>query len=150
MEVTQNVSNKDIRWAQRFANFERTFVLLRQALAIDDPSIVERAGLIQFFEMAFELSWKLLKDYEESEGFTIKTPREAIKTAFQAGIINNGEDWLQALQDRNLTAHTYNEKTAIAVEIKIKQNYFPLLLDLYQTFQAKLSALPGEEPCPTD
>jgi nucleotidyltransferase substrate binding protein (TIGR01987 family) len=141
---------KDIRWAQRFVNFEQVFVLLRQALAIEDPSIVERAGLIQFFEMTFELSWKLLKDYEESEGFSVKTPREAIKTAFQAGIIHNGEGWLQALQDRNLTAHTYNEKTAIAVEMKIRQDYFPLLQDLHQTFQGKLSALPGEEPCPTD
>ena len=141
---------KDIRWVQRFTNFERSFLLLRQALEINAPSIVERAGLIQFFEIAFELSWKLLKDYEESEGFSVKTPREAIKQAFQARIIDDGEHWLQALQDRNLTAHTYNEKTAVAVEIKIRQNYFPLLLDLYQTFQAKLLEPSGEEPCPTD
>jgi nucleotidyltransferase substrate binding protein (TIGR01987 family) len=141
---------EDIRWTQRFANFERVFLLLRQALAIDVPSILERAGLIQFFEIAFELSWKVLKDYEESEGFSVKTPRDAIKTAFQAGIIDHGEQWLQALQDRNLTAHTYNEKTAIAVEIKIRQNYFPLLLAFYQTFQVKLSELSGENSCPTD
>ena len=135
------MEEQDIRWVQRFANFERAFLLLRQALEINSPSIVERAGLIQFFEIAFELSWKLLKDYEELEGFSVKTPREAIKQAFQAGIISHGEHWLQALQDRNLTAHTYNEKTAIAVETKIRQNYFPLLLELYQTFQIKLSEL---------
>jgi nucleotidyltransferase substrate binding protein (TIGR01987 family) len=76
----------DIRWIQRFSNFERAFLLLKEALKIEHPSIVERAGLIQFFEMAFELSWKLLKDYEETEGFIVKTPREAIKQAFQSGL----------------------------------------------------------------
>jgi nucleotidyltransferase substrate binding protein (TIGR01987 family) len=128
----------DIRWIQRFSNFERTFLLLCDALQIESPSIVERAGLIQFFEMAFELSWKLLKDYEEMEGFTAKTPREVIKQAFQAGIVSHGHDWINALQDRNLTAHTYNEKIAIAVEEKIRKQYFPLLQDLYETFKAKL------------
>jgi len=53
--------------------------------------------------------WKLLKDYEETEGFIVKTPREAIKQAFQSGytFISNGHDF-DALQDRNLTAHIYN------------------------------------------
>ena len=55
----------DIRWIQRCSNFERSFLPLCEALKIESPSVVERAGLIQFFEMAFELSWKLLKDYEE-------------------------------------------------------------------------------------
>jgi nucleotidyltransferase substrate binding protein (TIGR01987 family) len=97
------MNEPDIRWIQRFANFERAFLLLGSAIAIESPSVVERAGLIQFFEMAFELSWKLLKDYEQREGFTAKTPREVIKQAFQAGLINNGHDWIEALQDRNLT-----------------------------------------------
>jgi nucleotidyltransferase substrate binding protein (TIGR01987 family) len=71
--------------------------------------------LIQFFEITFELAWKLLKDYEEIEGLIAKTPRAAIKQAFQSGLISNGHDWIDALQDRNLTSHTYNEETAIAV-----------------------------------
>jgi len=131
----------DIRWIQRFSNFERAFLLLQAALKIKHPSIVERAGLIQFFEMAFELSWKLLKDYEETEGFIVKTPREAIKQAFQSGLISNGHEWIDALQDRNLTAHTYNENTAIAVEAKIRDKYFQLLLEIYEYFQNKIKAL---------
>jgi hypothetical protein len=46
----------DVRWIQRFSNFERAFLLLKEALKIEHPSIVERAGLIQFFEMTFELA----------------------------------------------------------------------------------------------
>jgi nucleotidyltransferase substrate binding protein (TIGR01987 family) len=132
------VPDQDIRWRQRFSNFERAFLLLQEALKIEHPSITERAGLIQFFEMAFELSWKVLKDFEEAEGFSVKTPKEAIKQAFQSGLIANGHDWMEALQDRNLTAHTYNEQTAIAVEQRIRNQSYPLLLTLYQDFQEKL------------
>lgn len=132
---------EDIRWIQRFSNFERAFLLLQDSLKTEPLSILERAGLIQFFEMTFELSWKLLKDYEETEGFIVKTPREAIKQAFQSGLISNGHDWIDALQDRNLTAHTYNEETAIAVEAKIRDKYFQLLAEVYAYFQNKIVTL---------
>ena len=132
---------EDIRWIQRFSNFERAFLLLQDSLKIEQLSILERAGLIQFFEITFELAWKLLKDYEETEGFIVKTPREAIKQAFQSGLISNGHDWIDALQDRNLTAHTYNEETAIAVETKIRDKYFQLLAEVYAYFQNKIATL---------
>ena len=130
---------EDIRWIQRFSNFERAFLLLQYSLKTEQLSILERAGLIQFFEMTFELAWKLLKDYEETEGFIVKTPREAIKQAFQSGLISNGHDWIDALQDRNLTAHTYNEETAIAVETKIRTKYFQLLAEVYVYFKNKIA-----------
>ncbi len=131
----------DIRWIQRFSNFEKAFFLLQDSLKTERLSILERAGLIQFFEMTFELAWKLLKDYEETEGFIVKTPREAIKQAFQSGVIGNGHDWIDALQDRNLTAHTYNEETAIAVEVKIRSKYFQLLAEVYAYFENKIATL---------
>ena len=127
----------DTRWVQRFTNFERAFLLLQNALTIEVPSVVERAGIIQFFELAFELAWKVLKDYEDAEGIAVKSPREAIKQGFQMGLISRGQDWMAALQDRNLTTHTYNEKTAIAVETSIRNDYFPLLVELYEVLKAK-------------
>ena len=129
---------KDVRWKQRFQNFERAFTLLDQAIGIDTPSEVERAGLIQFFEMSFELAWKLLKDYLEAEGFIIASPRDALKQAYQAHLIENGHTWIDALQDRNLTTHTYDEATAIAVENKIRQFYYPILAQLYQDFKGRM------------
>jgi nucleotidyltransferase substrate binding protein (TIGR01987 family) len=129
----------DIRWQQRFGQFEKAYNLLQDAIRIEKPSVTERAGLIQFFEMTFELGWKLLKDYEEAEGFVVKSPRDAIKQAFQAEFVSQGYDWIDALDDRNLTTHTYNEETAIAVEQKIREKYFPCLRELHQTFSAKVS-----------
>ncbi|KAF0189223.1 MAG: nucleotidyltransferase substrate binding [Desulfobulbaceae bacterium] len=129
---------QDVRWKQRFVHFRKAFVLLEQTMTIEHPSDAERAGLIQFFEMAFELSWKVLKDYLEEEGFTVQSPRDTLKQAFQAGLLENGHVWMEALKDRNLTVHTYEEKIAIAVEQKIRDAYFPALLTLFQTFEAKL------------
>lgn len=104
---------------------------------IKNPSETERTGLIQFFEMAFELAWKLLKDYLELEGFTCKSPRDAIKLAFQAGYIKDGHTWIDGLKARNLTVHTYEETIAIEVENKIRNSYFQILADLYHDFKQK-------------
>lgn len=106
-------------------------------MELQQPSVIERAGMIQFFEMTFELAWELLKDYQEEEGFIVKSPRDAIKQAFQYQLIKNGQVWLEALKDRNLTVHTYQEETAVEVENKIKTVYFPMLNDLYITFNEK-------------
>lgn len=133
------MTEQDVRWQQRFHQFTKAFLLLKMAIEIKSMSIVERAGLIQFFEMAFELSWKLLKDYQEAEGYVIKSPRDAIKQAYQANIISAGHDWLKALQDRNLTTHTYNEQAALEVEQQIRDKYYPLLQQLQQSFAKKIN-----------
>ena len=130
---------KDIRWKQRFQNFEKAYLLLEESMAIDTPSITERAGLIQFFQMTFELSWNLIKDYLQHEGYNIKTPRDAIKQAFQSELIQDGHVWIDALGDRNLTVHTYDEKTAVEVEEKIKGKYYPALKELYTLFKGKIN-----------
>jgi len=129
----------DIRWKQRFQNFERAVTLLEQAMQLTTLSEIERVGLIQFFEMSFELAWKLLKDYLEAEGFTVKSPRATLKQAFQAGFIADGHIWMDALQDRNLTAHTYDEALAIVVENKIRRSYYLLLAKLHQDFQVRVA-----------
>jgi len=126
---------EDIRYKQRFENFKKVFFLLENSLKIKNPSITEKAGIIQFFEIAFELSWKLMKDYLEFEGYNVKSPREAIKTAFSIELIDNGSIWLEALGDRNLTVHTYNESDADDIYEKIKEEYFKLLKHLYKRFE---------------
>jgi len=129
---------EDIRYLQRFENFEKSFLLFKNALEISSPSLVEKAGIIQFFETTFELSWKLMKDYLEYSGYDIKSPRDSIKTAFQTELINNGNSWLEALMDRSLTAHTYDEVFATEVYEKIKNHYSRLLETLYVKFKEEI------------
>ncbi len=129
---------EDIRYKQRFENFEKSYLLLKESLKIKEPSIVEKAGVIQFFETTFELSWKLMKDYEEYLGYEVKSPREAIKRAFNIEFISNGSLWLEALVDRNLTVHTYDENIANEVYTKILDEYYYLLEELYLKFKDDL------------
>ncbi len=129
---------QDVRWKQRFDNFKKSFALLEQAVNIKNPDVVQRAGLVQFFEVCFELAWKVMKDYLWEEGFLqVKTPREMIKKCFEIGLIENGEEWLQALGDRNLSAQTYEEQTAQEIENLIRKRYFALLRELKEFFEKK-------------
>ena len=128
----------DVRYIQRFENFEKSFLLLKGALKIETPSIVEKGGVIQFFETSFELAWKLMRDYLEFQGYDVNSPREAIKLAFRSNLIENGMLWLDALMDRNLTVHTYDETMANKVYDKIKSDYFFLIDSLYETFKGGL------------
>lgn len=83
--------NKDIRWIQRFQNFEKSLDFLREEISIKDPGIIEKAGMIQFFEITFEVGWKMVKDYLEEEGFTkIVSPGSTLKKAFEVGLIEDG------------------------------------------------------------
>ncbi len=106
---------------------EKAYRLLERTVHMEKLSEAERGGLIQFFEMTFEMAWKLMKDYMEAQGLITKSPREAIKMAIQYDLIRNPHDWMDALDDRNLTVHTYDEATALEVEQKIKKVYFKLL-----------------------
>ncbi|MFT4155050.1 nucleotidyltransferase substrate binding protein [Parafilimonas sp.] len=129
------MEHTDIRWRQRFGNFEKALNHLTNALQIDAPDIIQKAGIIQFFEMSYELAWNMLKDYLEDQGFTdVKTPRASIKKAFETGLIADGHIWMELLLDRNLTAHTYDEQKAAEVEKLIHNKYYPLLKQLYNKF----------------
>ena len=75
------MEQQDIRWKQRFQNFDKAFLRLSKAMQIIR---------------------------EEPDNFL-----------------------LQALNDRNLTTHTYDEETALSVANNIQTSYFPLLKALH-------------------
>ena len=129
---------KEIRWKQRFENFDKSYKLLKKYSNQEITTELERAGIIQFFEMTFELAWKVLKDYLESEGYMVKSPRETVKQAFQIGLIDNGHVWIDALSNRNLTTHTYDEELAIKITSEILDAYLPELDKMYEKLSKEL------------
>jgi nucleotidyltransferase substrate binding protein (TIGR01987 family) len=131
------MSQKEIRWRQRFDNFENAYELLKKYTNIANPDELQRAGIIHIFEMAFELAWKVMKDYLEADGFQIRSPKEAIKQAFQAELLENGQVWMEALEDRNFTIHIYDEETAIEIVARIQASYFPALRQFYEKLKDK-------------
>ncbi len=129
---------KGIRWRQRFVNFDKSYKLLEKYAHKPITTELERAGIIQFFEMTFELAWKVLKDYLEAEEYSVKSPRETVKQAFQMGLIDNGHIWIDALSDRNLTAHTYDEALAKKMTYEIITVYFPELKKMHEKLAGEL------------
>lgn len=96
---------------------------LAEALAVPRDAPLAIDGTIQRFEFTIELYWKVLKRLLEAEGIQAATPREALRRAFQAGWIDDEEAWLEMLQNRNLTSHTYNEALAGQVYDAIRRDF---------------------------
>jgi nucleotidyltransferase substrate binding protein (TIGR01987 family) len=137
------MSNQDIRWEQRFSNFNKAFYKLNEITASLDPeedfsnqlSELEVEGLIQRFEYTHELAWKVMKDYLEYQGSTdIGGSRDATREAFKIGLIEDGEIWMDMIKSRNLTTHTYNEDTAEEIFLRIVNDYS----NQFSRFQAKM------------
>lgn len=126
---------EDVRWKQRFQNYQLALSQLKEFIDKGSLNKFEVQGLIQCFEYTFELSWKTMKDYLENEGFEVKSPRSAIQTAFQSQLITDGHIWIEMLNNRNLMAHTYNEKYATEAEQLIRETYLHLLIHLEEKFE---------------
>ena len=130
--------HSELRWKQRFQNYEASLRELRGALEKTEYTSLERAGLIQLFEISFELAWKTLKDMLFYEGYDVQSPKAALRQAFASGIIIEGELWIRALDVRNLFSHTYNNALAEEAVKLIKETYSPLLFALATELQGRL------------
>lgn len=132
------MNDKTVRWKQRFQNFEKAFQQLTEAVErFDELTDLEKEGMIQQFEFTFELSWKTLKDYLESQNVEVKFPRDVIKEAFHYEIIENGEAWLEMLEIRNLLSHTYDEETFKLTANDISIRFYFEINKLYQYLKGK-------------
>jgi len=143
--MTHRHQNDKPRWIYRFDNYSRAFVLLREAvetMQIRELTQLEKEGIIQRFEYTWELAWKVLKDYLENSGVILDTvtPAAAIKAAFAARIIENGDLWMKALDARNQMSHTYNLKTFEQIIAEIRRDY----LGLFDALHLKLLAKAAE------
>ena len=129
------IMEQDIRWKQRFQNFQKAVKLLQEVsdLDIDALSLLEKEGIIQRFEFTLELAWKTLKNKMEYDGLIIDriSPKVVLKEAYQNKYIDNIETWIEMINDRNLLSHTYDFDVVIEVIPDIQQKYIPLLSDLY-------------------
>jgi nucleotidyltransferase substrate binding protein (TIGR01987 family) len=125
----------DVRWKQRFENFERAFGLLQEAFAQapEAMSDLEKEGAIQRFEYTFELAWKTLKDYLVYSGvvFDQVTPRSVIKQAFAAKIIQDGQTWIDMLDQRNLMSHTYDDESFRIAFDSISRSYLTAMEQVF-------------------
>lgn len=141
---------KDIRWIQRFSNYQKALRKLNTAVERineqadeesdfdEDLEEILKEGLIKRFEYTYELAWNVMKDYAEYQGkIDIKGPRDAIREAFSMELITDGKEWMNMLTNRNLTSHTYNSETAEEIHDEITDSY----IFLFNAFEEKMSQL---------
>lgn len=149
---------EDIRWEQRFSNYNKAITKLEESVKyiqhnfLNDEDELDtedlgyvvdeliKEGLIQRFEYTHELAWNVMKDYAFFQGnSTVGGSRDATREAFKLQIINNPDTWMDMIQSRNKTSHTYNEETANEIFGKIINEYFPLFLDFRNVMEEKRS-----------
>lgn len=115
---------------KKYENFVAAFENLKDIYGYDEPyGNVELTGLVGLFEVCFEQSWKAMKEILEENGFSegkTGSPRQILKTAYSAGMIENEELWLEALVSRNNVAHAYNKEIALEIVRNTKAKYFKL------------------------
>lgn len=132
---------EDIRWKQRFDNFNRALHQLDLAVELSRQrplSDLEKQGVIQGFEFVHELAWNVLKDFLEYEGIQgIVGSRGAVREAFKRGLIEDGETWMDMIEKRNLSSHTYNLDIAAALVSCIIETYHPAFLGLQEEMKRR-------------
>ncbi len=130
----------DIRWKQRFENYLKAFRELADAVElarVRELSKLEQQGLIQGFEITHELAWNVLKDYLQDKGFNdLIGSKDATRTAFKNGLIEQGEDWMQMIAARNLTSHTYSQSVAQQIANDILLKFYPAFVKMTEKFSA--------------
>lgn len=111
--------------------FESYLGLLRQALnrGPDDLNPLEKEGAIRRFEFCLDLAWKAAREYLEDSGLHIApvTPREVLRQAAAAGVINDGQVWIDMLDHRNLMAHNYDGVVISEVTYTLAARYLPAM-----------------------
>ncbi|MDR2802423.1 MAG: nucleotidyltransferase substrate binding protein [Prevotellaceae bacterium] len=131
--------SQDIRWKQRFSNYQKALTQLRKFFEKKTLNELEQQGLIQVFEYTYELAWNVMKDYlvYEQADVTIMGSRDAIRRALQRGLIGDGHDWMAMISSRINSVHTYNEAIAQDIVSKIIHTYFRL----FEQFEKKMEGL---------
>ncbi len=150
------MNKEDIRWEQRFSNYRKALKKLSEAIEYVQENLKDedfdsfemnevlneiiKEGLIQRFEYTYEMAWNVMKDYAAYQGNTdIAGSRDAIRYAFSANLITNGDTWIDMIKSRIKTSHTYNEATVDEIYGKIINEYHTEFIHFQEVMEGKRS-----------
>jgi nucleotidyltransferase substrate binding protein (TIGR01987 family) len=131
-----------LRWKQRYTNYVQALARLELYVAQKTLTELEEPGFIQTFEIVSELAWNTIKDFYEDQGLDaisgtlgIQGSKDAVRLAFQRGLIRDAKAWFRLIEDRNRTSHTYHEELAKRVAEHIRKEYIVLFRELAETLK---------------
>lgn len=120
----------------RYTSFCRSLGNLEKSRSKNPADDMVLEATIQRFCLAFDLSWKVMKDVlTETMGildFATGSPRDTLQTAFANGIISD-DIWLQMLRVRNKLAHDYDGNIAAAEFGRIINEFYEIFRELQGT-----------------
>lgn len=119
---------------KKYENFCNAFHNLKDIYDYNEPyTNVEMSGLVALYEICFEQAWKAMKEILEQQGFAEErtgSPKIVLKTAFAAGMIDNEDVWMTALNARNNVAHSYNKEIALDIINQTKDKFYNMFAEL--------------------
>ena len=130
------MENKDVRWKQRFQNYNKALAQLQKFIDHGELNELEEQGLIKAFEYTYELAWNTIKDFYTDQGVTdIQGSRDAFKLAANRDLIKNVGKWMDMVNSRIKTVHTYDEEIADEIANDIVEFYHPMFIQLQTRLQ---------------
>lgn len=130
------------RWRLRLDEFGRMLDLFgwTEAQRRDRPlNKAEEAGLVQFFELSFELAWKTLAARLRHDGVTLSpiTPVVVFREAARSGWIDDPDLWIAALERRNVMSRTYDLAVFSTLVADAGEVFLPAMKRLYDSLSSK-------------
>lgn len=119
------------RWELRFENFlaaKQNLSAAAEEYRRRPLSVLEQAGLIQLFEITWDVGWKVMRDVLLSRGIgeDVRTPVGAIRAAFSVDLIDDGQRWMDATKLRHTLSHEYHPERAGAGLKQIASEYLAM------------------------
>lgn len=125
----------------RFEIFCKTLDNLEEINRISPPyDVVVTAGLCSLFTQCFEQSWRAMKEYLIQEGWAeadTGSPRQILKTSYQAGLIQDESGWMKAMEERKLEIYTFNREVADTMINDTRSLFLPLFRELRRKLERR-------------
>lgn len=115
---------------KKYENFVRALENFHEIETREPPyDVVAMTGMVFLFKICFDQAWKAMKEQLELCGdgdHRTGSPRAVIKMAYQAGMTQDEQLWLDALTARNNVAHSYNENIAMGIIKESRERFIPM------------------------
>lgn len=133
------MEGKEPKWKERLTIYKNAIERLTEVVKLGEQrslSQFECDSLIKRFEFCYEMAWKLMMSYEKENGVSeLLGSKDVIRKAHAMSLIDNGETWLEMVDDRNKTSHLYDEEMAKDVMDEINHTYYPLFIELLKKME---------------
>lgn len=104
-------TNGNKKFLESFNQFQEALKRLLEVLNQEENEYI-RDSAIKRFELVFELSWKTIKAFLETQAIICQSPKKCFQEAFRQGLISYEQEWLDMCDSRNEATHIYNQEIA--------------------------------------